>query len=238
LAEAAVRIPDGHVLHKVPLIAFAVGAAALVLSALLTPSGTQFFASYLVAFMFFLSLGLGGLFFVIIQHASRAGWSVVVRRLAENLSATLPLFAILFVPILFFGLHDLYEWTHEEVVASDRVLAGKTHYLNVTFFAIRAVIYFTAWCLMSWYFRRNSIRQDATGDHDLTRRMQRFSGGAIPIFAITLTFAAFDWLMSLHPHFFSTIFGVYYFAGTVICVMATLSPQWIAAHGDAVGRDH
>ncbi|NJL28411.1 MAG: hypothetical protein HC897_11250 [Thermoanaerobaculia bacterium] len=144
-----------------------------------------------------------------------------MRRVAEHIAGTLPLFALLFVPILL-GFHHLYEWSHEQAVAGSHVLQHKQPYLNATGFQLRGVVYVAAWALLAWFFRRASMRQDEAGDPAITRRLQSLSAPALIVFGITLTFAGFDWLMSLDPHWYSTIFGVYLFAGSVVAVVATL----------------
>lgn len=221
-----IRIPEGHALRKAPTIAFVVSAVGIVACAALSMMGggetaRQFYFSWLVAFMFFLSIALGGLFFVLVQHVVRAGWSVTVRRIAENMMGTLPIFAILFVPILL-GLHHLFEWTHVEEVRHDPILAAKEPFLNIPFFVARAVVYLASWALMAWWFRKTSLSQDISGDGEITRRMQKASGPCLYAFAATATFAAFDWLMSLQPHWYSTIFGGYFFAGSVVAIHAVL----------------
>jgi hypothetical protein len=176
--------------------------------------------------MYFLSLALGGLFFVLIMHLTRAGWSVTVRRLAEVVAwAVVPL-AVLAVVILF-GMHDLYEWSHAEVVAHDELLQKKQGYLNPTFFVIRLAVYFLVWGLLATYFLRQSHKQDASGDPALTTRMERVAAPGTILYALTVTFAAFDLLMSLTPHWYSTIYGVYYFAGCILGFFA-LAPVLIA----------
>ncbi|MBN2475744.1 MAG: quinol:cytochrome C oxidoreductase [Pirellulales bacterium] len=184
-----------------------------------------FLASYLVSFCFFLSISLGALFFVALQHLVHAGWSVTVRRLAEILAANTFCMAILFLPILgpmMAGNSSLYAWSNPAAVDADELLQWKQPYLNVPFFAGRAVVYFLIWGLMARFFLANSTRQDDSGDPGLTRRMEKFSAVALILFSLTVTFAAFDWLMSLEPDWFSTIFGLYYFAGAVVAFFATL----------------
>ena len=217
------KLPKGHVIAKLPVWAAVVGVAGLVATAGLgMGDARQALFSYLVAFLYFLSLGLGGLFFVLVQFAARAGWSVAVRRMAENVMGVLPLFVLLFLPVAA-GVHSLYHWTHADLVAADEVLRGKRAYLNAPFFYVRATAYLFAWSGLALWYRRRSIRQDTSGDHRLTRTMQRASGPAILIFGITVTFAAVDWIMSLDPHWFSTIFGVYYFSGSVVAFFALLA---------------
>jgi hypothetical protein len=203
-----------------------VGAAALVLSLALaaaSPDGwRRFFFAYLLNFAFVLSLALGALYFVILHHLTHAGWSVVVRRVSEAVSATLPFLALLFIPVLL-GLHDLYPWSQAAVVARDHALQGKAAYLNVPFFAARWVVYFAIWSVTALYFFRCSLQQDSSGDAMLTVRMQRRAAPAMVLFGVTLTFASIDLLMSLDPHWYSTIFGVYYFAGGVVGIYALLT---------------
>lgn len=177
--------------------------------------------SYLVAYMLLLSVALGGLFFVILHHIVGARWSVTVRRLAEGVMGTLPLFAVLFIPIVF-GMKDLFMWARPEVVATDHLVQDKAGYLNTTFFLIRAVFYFAVWCLSAMYFARRSAAQDGGNGMAETKRMRAASPPALALYGLTISFAAFDWLMSLSPHWFSTIFGVYYFAGALQAILALL----------------
>jgi hypothetical protein len=183
-----------------------------------------FLFSYVVSYAFVLSLALGGLFFVLLQHLTRAGWSVTVRRLAEVVSTSFPLLVVLFIPI-FVWLGQLYPWVNLEALPADkRALLQNKHdyFLNWQFFLVRWVIYFGVWIWLSTHFFRQSLEQDATGDPEITVRLQRLAAPAMVLFAITTTFAAFDLLMSLEPAFFSTIFGVYYFAGSVVAIASLL----------------
>lgn len=204
----------------------AIGILSLGASVLLSIGSDEalgrFFHSYLVAFAYFLSLSLGALFFVILHHLTRAGWGVVVRRLAEGMAANLLPLAVLLIPVLI-GMHHLYHWTHADAVAHDPLLQWKAPYLNTPFFLIRAAVYFGVWILLASFFVRRSFAQDASGDKNLTRSMERFSGPAMVLYAITTCVAAFDLLMSLDPHWFSTIFGVYYFSGGVVGFFAALA---------------
>lgn len=204
-----------------------IGVAALVMTLVgWVASPRQFYFSYLVAWSFGLSLTLGALFFVLIQHLTRARWSVVVRRIPEALIVSFPLLAVLGIPLLF-GMHDLYHWTHHELIdpASpefDPVIAGKAGYLNVPFFLARIAFYFIVWSYLSWRLYTTSIRQDVEGDPALTVRMRRMSAWGIALTAITTAFASYDVLMSLDPHWFSTIFGIYFFGGSFLSIMALM----------------
>ncbi len=189
--------------------------------------------SYLVGFMYWLTFALGGLFFVIVHYVVRSGWSVVVRRLAEHVMMTLPLFAVLFVPIAL-GIHDLYHWSHADAVAHDPILQHKQVWLNQGAFLFRAVVYLAIWCGFAYFLRRLSMRQDLSGDLDITRRLQRWSALGAVLFAITFNFAVFDWLMSLEPHWFSTVYGVYIFAGTAIAIYSFLILLSLALQRDGL----
>jgi len=181
----------------------------------------QFFFSYLVAYLFFLSIALGGLVFVLIQFATRAGWSVAVRRLAEHTMGTLPLLALLAIPFVF-GFEELFPWFDSQEVSNDELLKNKSAFLNPSFFYLRSIVYFLGWALIAWVFRRVSISQDSGNAVPITRKLQTASAPAIVWFAVTITLFSFDWIMSLDPHWYSTVFGVYFFAGCMIAVLSVL----------------
>ncbi len=190
------------------------------------PHGLRyFFHAYLVNYCFFLSISLGGLFFVALQHVTRAGWSVTVRRLSEIMAANVGLLAMLFLPIaaaLFLGRRGLYAWADSQAAAGDELLEHKAPYLNTTFFLLRSGLYLGVWWLLARFFLRRSLEQDRSGDPALTVRMERAGPAALVLFAVSVTFAAFDWLMSLDPHWFSTIFGLYYSSGAIVGTIAAL----------------
>jgi len=216
-------IPPGHPWNRIPVIGAAcallgIGACAILGAA----NPRQFFFSWLVSFLFFLSLALGALFFVLIQYAAQGGWGIVLRRIGETTFATIPVMAALFLPLLL-GLHDLYEWTHADAVASDALLRWKAPYLNLPFFLIRAALYFGIWSFVAVTYYRGSRGQDVTGDPGVSARLRRFAGPAIIALALTQTFASVDWIMSLTPHWYSTMFGVYFFAGSFVGFIALLS---------------
>lgn len=180
----------------------------------------QFYHSYLIAYLFWLGIGLGGLFIVMLHHLTGSVWSVVLRRIAESLAMTIPLMALLFVPILF-GIHDLYEWSHPEA-ASDPILMKKAIWLNPVFFAIRAFVYLGIWSFLAWRLTRISLEQDKEGTADCKHRFIKTSAPGMILFALTVSFAAFDWLMSLAPHWYSTIYGVYFAMGSIMAALATV----------------
>lgn len=178
----------------------------------------QFFKSYLFGYIFWLTLALGGLFFTMVNHLFGSIWNVVTRRIGEAAMYSFPLLAVLFIPILF-GLHDLYHWTHTEDVLSDPVLSAKSGYLNPTFFTIRAVIYFALWFTLSRVMYSLSLKQDTDPDEKYILRMRQISAPGMIIFALSISFASFDWLMSLEPHWYSTIYGVYFFGGSFLAIL-------------------
>lgn len=191
---------------------FGVGIAGLIASGIgYFLQHDQFFFTYLVNFAFFSSLALGSLVFILVQHLTRSHWSVVLRRIPESISANFYIWALFLIPILL-GMHSLYHWTHADAVAEDPVLQGKVPYLNTPFFVVRQFIYFGLWSFLGYRLYKKSVEMDETGDWGLQTLMRRTSGPGLFFFAITLAFASFDWLMSLDPHWYSTIFGVYYFA--------------------------
>jgi hypothetical protein len=198
--------------------------------------------TYLVSFAFFLSLSLGALFFVMLQHVTRAGWSVVVRRIAEVLAANVWLMAVLAVPVVL-GIGHLYHWAHVGVADHDPLIAGKIGFLNANFFIARLAVYFSIWSILAWFFYRTSKAQDTSADPALTRRMEVLAAPGIVVFALSLNFAAFDLLMSLDPHWFSTIYGVYYFSASVLLFFAVMPKilVWLQMQGllkNAVTVEH
>lgn len=168
------------------------------------------------------SIGIGSLFFIGIEYLTGAVWSVPFRRVAEINSAIIFVLPILIVPIIL-NIHSLYHWTHIEAVQNDTILKNKAPYLNETFFIIRTVVFILLWFLFYYLFISNSRKQDATSDQKLTKRNSIVSAAFMPVFAISLTFFAIDWLMSLEPHWYSTIFGVYYFAGTFLASLGAFT---------------
>jgi hypothetical protein len=213
------RFTDTGSFGKVALV---IGILGLVLSAFgYFQDKTQLFHSYLTAFSFWLSIGLGGLFFTMLHHLVNATWSVVLRRLSESVMVTLPFMIVLFVPVAL-GMHELYQWSHADVVAADEILQKKTAYLNTGFFLVRAVLYFAIWSLLAWSLYKTSLAQDKEHHQSQIARMRRISAPGMILFALTSTFAAFDWLMSLDAHWYSTIFGAYIFSGGFLAVLSFL----------------
>ncbi len=178
----------------------------------------RFDASYLVAIVFFLTLTLGALFFVMLQHLTGAAWSVTMRRMAENVMVTIPVGVLLFVPIAA-GLPRLYEWARPEVVAADPILQGKAAFLNPQFFLLRTTAYFALWTLWAWRLYRKSVRGTGLA---ACQSSQRWSAPGMLVLTVTVALASFDWLMSLDPHWYSTMFGVYVYSGAALAFIAAL----------------
>ncbi len=206
--------------RKLFAIAGVIGVAGLLISLLIgftSGDWQRFGRSYLTAFMFILSLSLGGFFFTALHHATRAGWSVVLRRIAEGLSSNLTWLWIFFLPIaacMLWG--NLYEWNNPEAVAADPtgLLAHKKPFLNPTFWIIVAIVFFGLWAMFSRFFFNNSVAQDASGDVSLSHRMQRMAPVALIIYAVCQSYGSMHWVMSLEPLWFSTMYPVYFFAAT------------------------
>jgi hypothetical protein len=178
----------------------------------------QFFRSYLVGYMFWLGVALGSMALAMVHHMSGGAWGMVVRRIFEASSRTLPLLAVLFLPIVL-GMHELYPWTRADHLAEDHVLQQKALYLNVPFFLIRALLYFAVWIALAAMLNRWSREQDE-GDPAATRKMQLMSGGGLVAYGLTITFASVDWVMSLNPHWYSTIFGFIFMGGQALAALA------------------
>ena len=182
-----------------------------------------FFHSYLANFMYCLSICLGALFFVMVQHLARASWSAAIRRLAELLAVTIPWWALLFLPIIgivLFGSEALYKWNLGPNAGLGEMVENKLGYLNATFFTIRTLVYFAVFSIAAWVYFGMSRKQDDTGDTQITLRLQRYAGPFIMLFALAVNFAAFDWMMSTDAAWFSTIYGVYLFAASMLSFFA------------------
>lgn len=196
-----------------------------------------FFPAYLYAYLFWLGIALGSLAIVMLHHLTGGGWGFVIRRILEAAFGTLPLLALLFLPLLL-GLHFLYPWADPARVAADPILRNKQGMFTLPFFLVRAVIYFCAWIVMARLLRRWSLEQDRTGDPALTQRFQRWCGAWLVLYALTISLAAIDWIMSLEPRWFSTIFGMLVMAGQALTALAfaILVAQRLAAAGNPAKR--
>ncbi len=209
-----------HALRRLQRLAAGVAVAAFVacaVGAIAQPE--QFFRSYLFAFLYWFGIAMGALAILMIHHIAGGAWGAVIRRPLESATRTLPLMAVLFLPLLF-GVGSLYEWANPEHVAHDHVLQHKAVYLNVPFFAARAAFYFAVWSLLVFFLNRWSMEQDKTGDPYIAYKLEQISRGGLVLVGLTMSFAAIDWVMSLEPHWFSTIYGVLILGGQVLTAMA------------------
>lgn len=213
------------------------GALAWMLGAFLDPARAA--VSYLAAYMAGLSVVLGALALIMIAHVTGATWFVVLRRRAEDVIATLPVLLVMFIPVLL-SARLIYPWA----ISSERLapqlrseVLARTSYLNLTSFGLRAAVYWGIWLLLAELLRRNSLGQDAGPSEALARRMYIVSALGLPFFALTLTFAAFDWMMSLSPSWSSTIYGIYVFGGGVVAALALMAilAHWEMRSGELRG---
>ena len=192
----------------------------------------QFFQAYLIGWTFWTGIAVGSLALLMLQHLTGGGWGFVIRRVLEAATRTLPVMAILFIPIIL-GAHDVYHhWLDPNEVAKHTVVRDKLPYLNLSFFIIRTVIYFAAWILLAFFLNKWSLAQDRTADNNYTKKMRVLSGPGMVLLIFTVTFASVDWYMSLEPEWFSTIYGFIWVAAWalsalafVIAVMANLSKE-------------
>jgi hypothetical protein len=216
------RLADSPNLDRFRTPALAVGVIGLVLAVLGAFLGLeQFFHSYLYAFMFWLGISMGCLFLLLLHHLAGGSWSAMIRRPLEAGVSLIPVMALFFIPLLF-SIPFLYEWSHHEHVAHNPILQQKVPYLNVPFFIGRAIFYFLVWIAMSVLLRRWSLQQDETADPRLADRFRALGAGGIILYVLTMTFAAFDWGMSLDPEWFSGMYGVIIMIGQVISAVALM----------------
>jgi hypothetical protein len=216
---ADIAIPELSALQRRFLLAGAAGVALSLIGAFLNP--TQFLQSYLMAYMLCLGVTLGCLALGMIHQLSGGAWGVVLRRPIGAATRVLPIMTLLFAPIVL-GMSRLYPWTNATLVAHDEVLRHKQLYLNTPFFLARAAIYFLVWNGITYFLNAWSLEQDRNPDARIARRMQHLSAGGLVGYGLTITFASFDWLMSLEPHWFSTMYGVLIIGGQALSAMAFL----------------
>ena len=210
-------LPELKGLQSKLLLAGGIGAALCVVGFAIDPA--QFVRSLLPAYMWMLSITLGSLALAMVHQVSGGAWGVVIRRILGAASRTLPLLTVLFIPIAL-SLRSLYPWADETHLAGDPILQWKQPYLNVPFFLARAAFYFAVWNGIAYLLNKWSVEQDATGDPTIPRKMQILSAGGLLAYGLTITFASFDWLMSLEPHWFSTMYGVLIMGGQALSAMA------------------
>ena len=217
MKEAAPIQPQFDRLQKV---AVSIGVPALGLCAIGAGfNSKRFFEAYLMAYVFWLGIGLGCQAVLMIHHLAGGRWGFAIRRQLEAGSKTLPLLTVLFIPCLL-GLHSLYIWTSPEALDADALLRHKQAYLNAPFFVVRAAVYFAIWLGTMVLLNRASLTQDRTPNREATRRLTLISGVGLGLYMLTMTFASIDWMMSLEPAWFSTIYGLLIMTGQVLGAFA------------------
>jgi hypothetical protein len=216
---------------RVRTLALAVGALffALLIFGLIVDRA-QFFHAYLVGFIFWIGISVGSLALLMLQHLTGGAWGLIIRRVLEAATRTLPLMLILFIPVLG-GLNQIYPWTDRAAMDQVPALREKAaHYLNPAFFTTRAVVYFALWLLMAWLLNSLSLKEDRTADPKLRRQKQMLSGPGLGLLILTITFASIDWVMSLDPAWYSTIYGLIFVASWSLSALAfgILVMSWLA----------
>lgn len=209
--SALTNRPD---LDKLQNLALAVGGAGVLacVAGYFSDSG-QLLRAYLVAFLFWAGMALGSLGLLMLHHLTGGAWGMVTRRILESATRTLPLVAVLLLPVLL-NLPQIYKWARPDVVASDALIQHKIGYLNATSFIGRTALYFAIWLGLTFFLNKWSAEQDAQGADYSRKKLRQLSGPGLIFFFLTVTFAAVDWIMSLDPHWYSTIFGVLYIIGS------------------------
>ncbi|MEK6320603.1 MAG: hypothetical protein AABN33_02845 [Acidobacteriota bacterium] len=213
--------PEIDQFQRRALIVGVIGVAVCALGAFFNVD--QFFRSYLLGYVFWAGIALGCLAILMLQHMSGGAWGLVIRRLLEAATRTFPLLALLFLPVAF-GVGSIYTWAQPDHAGASEALkhalAHKAAYLNVPFFLARAVFYFAVWHLMAYFLNKWSLEQDRTGHRPLTTKLQGLSATGLVLYGLTATFASIDWLMSLDPQWFSTIYGILVMGGQGLSAMA------------------
>jgi len=221
LREAgAINLPAGAGrLQSLALYTGIVGVIVTAAAFLIDPD--YFFRAWLVGWVYWVGVALGCLALSLLHHLTHGDWGIVLRRVMEAATRTLPWMLLLFLPLVF-GLKELYVWARPEEVAAHELLHAKEPYLNVPFFIIRQFLYFAIWAAAAFIISRMSARQDRGEDPGITRRMQLLAGPALAGYCLAVTFASVDWLMSLQPEWYSTIYGVYLMGSQALTALAFL----------------
>ena len=202
---------------RIGLVIGVIGSILCVIGVVVDPA--QFFRSYLFAYLFWLSIALGSLGVLMVHHLTGGAWGFVIRRLLEGAAMTIPLMALLFVPLLF-GLPHLFSWMSPDAMADAALRHKSQFFLNQPWFLARAALYFVVWSSLAWILRRWSLDQDRVGGGEITRRFQRFCGPGLVVYVFTYSLAAIDWIMTLEPRWYSTIFGMIVITGQGLAGLA------------------
>jgi hypothetical protein len=199
-----------------------IGVITIIAGFFINPVKT--WANYLMNNYYFLSLAIGATFFVALQYITQTGWSSAFIRIPQAMGMMIPAMAILMLPILFFGMPDIYHWAHHSAADHDPIIAHKSPYLNIPFFAIRFIIFFTVWIFLNWLLRKLSLKEDKEGGLNYFHKSEFYSKVYIFTLAVTFSLFTFDWIMSIDVHWYSTIFAVRNFVmafyhGTTVMVL-------------------
>ena len=234
-----IYIKPSPLIQKLSIVFMFLGGVSLLGSFLLEDS-QKTASAYLVSFVYFLFLSLGALFFLSVQYVTSAVWSVNLRKMMESMTAYLPFSAVLLVPLVYYGQY-LYEWFHASHVENDPLLMGKAAYLNVPFFLIRFILFFAGWLFFYKKFIKLSRLQDQDGRPQWMEKLKKYSVGFLLFFVLSFSLLSVDLLMSLDAHWFSTIFGVYTFAGafqSALAGMILLTVYMIPRSEGRITKDH
>lgn len=206
-------------IQRIALIVGGVGIVLLIVGAFLSPA--QFFQAYLKGYVFWTQIALGCLGILLIHHVAGGAWSAVIQRPLEAGALTLPLMAVLFIPLIL-GMQSLYIWAVPEIVAEDPLIQFKSPYLNVPFFIGRTILYFVIWIGLAYILNRIARTHDETGDPATFARLKAISAPGLVFFFLATTFASFDWMMSLEPHWFSSAYGAIFTVSAGVAAFAFL----------------
>lgn len=207
------------------LILMGIGAVTIIAGLFVNPVKT--WANYLMNNYYFLSLAIGATFFLAMQYVTNSGWSSAFIRIPQAMSKVIPVIAVLMIPILVFGMPEIYHWAHPGITAHDPLIAHKSPYLNLPFFIIRYVIYFAVWILLTRYLNRLSLKEDIIGGLDNFHKSGFYSKVYVFALAITYSLASFDWIMSVDAHWYTTIFAfrnfiMAFYHGTVVLTLIVI----------------
>jgi len=216
LNPADFQLPSDHPLRTYQRYGAYLGIAALIASAVAFSAVPKvFLRGYLIAYMFWLGIALGSMGILLLQYITGGRWGAVLRRVLEAAAGTIPLLAVLFIPLAL-RLGDLFAWAQPATVAGDPILQQKMFYLNVPFFLARAVFYFAVWLILEFFLSRWGSEPDGSYNPANETRLQFLGRGGLLLYALTMTFASIDWMMSLEPHWFSTIYGIMVLGGQIL----------------------
>lgn len=202
-----------------------IGILAFIYSLIMHIEAQRMWANILVNSFFFMAIALGATFFIAMNYAAEAGWGIVAKRVFEAVSSFLPVGAVLMLLIFIAGafhFNHIYEWMDPKIVEEDKIIAAKTPYLNIPFFFIRALLYFGVWIFFQQYFRKQSILQDQVGGTNIHFKTFKMAAIFLVFFAVSSSTSAWDWIMSIDTHWYSTLFGWYVFSGMWVSAMIVI----------------